>query len=444
MKMNYTYTLIVFTILLFTTCNSREKQEHTQHNQVETTKPDTMKMPDEHSGHNQMAMNKPDTMKMPDEHSGHNQMAMNKPDTTKMPDAHKGHTMQNVHNVQLASLLKPTNEYVISSIPVTTIKKDKAVMDINAIGKVEYDTRLIGTIAARISGRIEKLYVRYKYQPIEKGQKIMDIYSPELVTAQQNLIFLFTNDAANTSLIEAAKDRLLLLGISHEQLQSIIQNKEAIYSISIYSNYKGHLHNATSKTDNMSDQTTTPTMGGINPSSELLDLKEGMYVKSGQNLFTIYNPAKAWAALTIYTDKQGLIKKGQIVKITLETAPTRFFQGRIDFIEPFYRKENSTTTVRVYFDNSDLQLPIGSQVRGLLTVNTDNAYWLPIEAVTSLGIDKIVFLKQTDGFIAQKITTGITINNKILMLTGLSEKDSVAVNASYLMDSESFIKLSKN
>lgn len=145
--------------------------------------------------------------------------------------------------------------------------------------------------------------------------------------------------------------------------------------------------------------------------------------------------------MNIYTDKQGLIKKGQIVKITPETAPNRAFQGRIDFIEPFYRKENNTTTVRVYFDNGTLQLPIGSQVRGLLTVNTDNAYWLPIEAVTSLGIDKIVFLKQADGFIAKKITTGITINNKILMLSGLLLTDSVAVNASYLMDSESFIKV---
>ena len=416
MAISYKYTLIVFTILLFTTCKSREKQDHTQHNQAETTPTDTMKMSDEHAQHNQT-------------------------DTTKTPDKHSGHTVQNVHTVPLASLLKPTNEYVISAIPVTTIKKDKAVIDINAIGKVEYDTRTIGTIAARISGRIEKLYVRYKYQPIEKGQKIMDIYSPELLTGQQNLIFLLTNDATNTSLIEAAKDRLLLLGISREQLQNIMQNKEAISSISIYSNFKGHLHNALDKTDNMTPQTTTPTMGSLNPSSELLDLKEGMYVKSGQNLFTIYNPAKAWAALNIYTDKQGLIKTRQSVKITPETAPNRAFQGRIDFIEPFYRKESNTTTVRVYFDNTNLKLPIGSPIRGLLTVNTDNAYWLPIEAVTSLGIDKIVFLKQSDVFIAKKITTGITINKKILMLTGLSEKDSVAVNASYLMDSESFIKV---
>lgn len=420
MKIKYKYCNIFFAIIFFTTCKNREKQDHSQHNQAETTKTDTMKMPDEHSGH---------------------KVAMNKPDTSKTLDAHKGHTLQNVHNVQLASLLKPTNEYVISSIPVTTIKKEKSFIAINAIGKVEYDTRMIGTIAARISGRIEKLYVRYKYQTIEKGQKIMDIYSPELLTGQQNLIFLLTNDAENTSLIEAAKDRLLLLGMSSQQLKSITENKQAIYSISIYSNFKGHLHNAIEKMGNIPSQIAGQSMGGINPQTELLDLKEGMYIKSGQNLFSIYNPAKAWAALNIYTDKQGLIKKGQIVKIMPETAPTRSFEGRIDFIEPFYRKDNSTITLRVYFDNSDLKLPIGSPIRGLLNVYTDSAFWLPIEAVTSLGIDKIVFLKQKDGFIAKKITTGISLKNKILLLSGLSEKDSIAVNAGYLIDSESFIKI---
>ena len=416
MKIHYKYTLIVFTILLFATCNSREKKDHSQHNKPETTQPDTTQILNNHAQHDML-------------------------DSIKTPNVHEGHTAQNVHNVQLASLLKPTNEYVVSSIPVTTIKKDKAVIDINAIGKVEYDSRMVGTIAARISGRIEKLYVRYKYQPIEKGQKLMDIYSPELSTAQQNLIFLLTNDATNISLIQAATDRLLLLGMNREQVQSIIHNKEAIFSISIYSNFKGHLHNAMDKTDRMYPKTTTPSMGGINPSSEVLDLKEGMYVKSGQNLFTIYNPAKAWAALNIYTDKQGLIKKGLSVKITPEIAPIRSFQGRIDFIEPFYRKESNTTTVRVYFDNGNLQLPIGSQVRGLLTVNIENAYWLPTEAVTSLGIDRVVFLKQADGFIAQKITNGITVSNKIQIISGLLPTDSVAVNAGYLMDSESFIKI---
>ena len=112
--------------------------------------------------------------------------------------------------LSLESSLKSGNEYVISTIPVTTIKKDRKTIEIDALGRVEYDTRMTGSISARVSGRIEKLYVRYKYQQIRKGQKIMDVYSPELLTAQQNLLFVIQNDAGNSSLIAAARQRLIL------------------------------------------------------------------------------------------------------------------------------------------------------------------------------------------------------------------------------------------
>ena len=113
----------------------------------------------------------------------------------------------------------------------------------------------------------------------------------------------------------------------------------------------------------------------------------------------------------------------------------------IDFIEPFYRKESKTLTARIYFNNSSLKIPIGSQVRATNFGNAKDAYWLPKEAVVSLGMDKVVFLKTDGGFKAHKINTGITHKNHIQVLSGITEKDSVAVNAQYLMDSESFIKI---
>jgi Cu(I)/Ag(I) efflux system membrane fusion protein len=95
----------------------------------------------------------------------------------------------------------------------------------------------------------------------------------------------------------------------------------------------------------------------------------------------------------------------------------------------------------VYFNNNVLKIPIGSQVSATVFGNTKDAYWLPKEAVLSLGLDKIVFQKIDGGFKAQKITTGITHKNHIQVLSGITEKDSVAVNGQYLMDSESFIKV---
>ena len=343
-----------------------------------------------------------------------------------------------VSDVELESLLKPTNEFVVSAIPVTTIQKKEEQIEIEALGNIAYDTRLVGSISSRVTGRIEKLYVRFRYQRINKGQHILDIYSPELMTAQQNLLFLLKNDPANTTFIEAAKEKLLLLGMSSRQLQQVIQSGKPSFTIAVYSNYSGHIHEAV----NNSNMNPEPgAMKDISLLTEELSLKEGMYIQKGQSVFTVYNPGRAWAMLNIYGENQGLIKTGNAVRIIPETAPGKDFRGTINFIEPFYQKESKTLTARVYFDNSLLKIPIGSQVRAIIFGNYKDAFWLPKDAVVSLGLDKVVFQKTGSGFKARKINTGITYKNQVQVLSGISETDSVAGNAQYLMDSESFIKI---
>lgn len=341
-----------------------------------------------------------------------------------------------VVEVELETLLKPTNEFVISSIPVTTMEKRGEQIEIEALGNITYDTKQVGSISARISGRIEKLYVRYRYQKIKKGQKILDIYSPELLTAQQNLLFLLKNDAENTTFLQAAKEKLLLLGMSNEQLQQVIQSGKPSLTITVYSNYNGHIHESGGTMN-----TSAGTMKDISLITEELPFKEGMYIQKGQSFFTVYNPDRAWAILNIYGDNQSLVKVGNTVRVTPETAPDKDFRASIDFIEPFYRKESKTLTARVYFNNSSLKIPIGSQVKATVFGNTREAYWLPKEAVLSLGLDKVVFIKSNGGFMAVIINTGIIHAKHIQIVNGLSVTDSVATNAQYLMDSESFIKI---
>jgi len=341
-------------------------------------------------------------------------------------------------DVGLEAILKPANEFVVSSIPVTTIQKKEEVIEIDALGNIAYDTRQVGSISSRVAGRIEKLYVRFRYQKISKGQHILDIYSPELMTGQQNLLFLLENDPANTTFIEAAREKLLLLGMSHQQLQQVIKSRQPSLTMAVYSNYEGHIHEA-AKGGAMN--TGPGTMKDISLVTEELTLKEGMYLQKGQPVFTVYNPNRAWAILNIYGENQALLKKGNAVRIIPETAPGKDFRAAIDFIEPFYRKGSKTLTARVYFDNSILKIPIGSQVRATIFGNTRDAYWLPKEAVVSLGMEQVVFQKTGGGFKAHKINTGMTHGNNIQVLSGLNETDSVAVNGQYLMDSESLIKI---
>ncbi|HMT75684.1 MAG TPA: efflux RND transporter periplasmic adaptor subunit [Chitinophagaceae bacterium] len=343
-----------------------------------------------------------------------------------------------VDDIELESLLKPTNEFVVSSIPVTTIEKRDVQIEIEALGNIAYDTRQVGSISTRVSGRIEKLYVRYRYQKISKGQKILDIYSPELLTAQQNLLFLLRNDAANITFIEAAKEKLLLLGMSNEQLKQVIHSGKPSLTIAVFSNYSGHIHEAS---NGGSMNTASDNMRDISLITEELSLKEGMYVQKGQSVFTVFNPDRAWAILNIYGENQSLVKKGNTVRVVPETVPDKDFRATIDFVEPFYRKESKTVTSRVYFNNSTLKIPIGSQVKATIFGDTKEAYWLPKESVLSLGMDKVVFQKTEGGFKAKKISTGIVHEKHIQVISGLTTKDSVSANAQFLMDSESFIKV---
>src|SRR5215813_4973188 len=95
-----------------------------------------------------------------------------------------------INDLKINDLLKPTDQFVVSSIPVTTIRAKSVPIEVEVLGAIAYDTRLVNTISARVSGRIEKLYVKYRYQHVMKGERIMDIYSPDLLTTQEELLFL--------------------------------------------------------------------------------------------------------------------------------------------------------------------------------------------------------------------------------------------------------------
>jgi len=342
------------------------------------------------------------------------------------------------NNVQVDELLRPTDEFVVSSIPVTSVSSSSVPIEVNALGTIAYDMRLVNTISARVSGRIEKLYVKYRYQHIMKGQPIMDIYSPELLTTEQELLFVLKNDPNNSSLIDAAKQKLLLLGVSEGQLHDVMRTGKPSLTVAVYSNYTGHIHEAGNTMPGESSGEQTMDISRV---TEDLLIKEGMYVEKGQNIFQVYDMNRSWALLNIFPEYQGLIKKGDAVRVIPETAPGRDFRAQIDFIEPFFRKESKTLAARVYFNNSQMQIPVGSQVKATIFVDDKNANWLPKEAVLSLGIDKVVFVKEDGGFRAHKVEAGISYKDRVQVISGVSSTDSVAANAQFLADSESFIKV---
>lgn len=128
--------------------------------------------------------------------------------------------------------------------------------------------------------------------------------------------------------------------MSNEQVNDVVRSKKMMYTISVYSPYTGHVHEAGTMDENNN--------ASMNNFTEELPLKEGMYVQKGQSLFSVFSTEKAWALLNIYADQQALLKQGNKVTITPETKPGKQISGTINFIEPFFRNDSKTITARLF------------------------------------------------------------------------------------------------
>ncbi|MCP1386575.1 efflux RND transporter periplasmic adaptor subunit [Runella salmonicolor] len=353
----------------------------------------------------------------------------------------------------LAILVKPTYEYVLSGVKTVQPQRRSQQLVVNAFGFLSYDAQALSSIATRFGGRIERLYVRYPFQTIRKGQKIMDIYSPDLVTAQQNLIFLLQNDAENQTLIDNARQRLLLLGLTSDQLKSVEQSKKPIMQLSIYSPYSGIIVERSAGEIPMpsgGSNRMNEGMGGSKSAAQIapppsttkgeLTLKEGMYVQKGQRLFEVQNTHSVWAMLEFYPTDVPKVKVGQSVMLELEGDSENQFFGKINYLEPLITTNNRNPRARVYVPNPSGKLKIGSLVKASINAGTQNALWVPSSALLDMGREKMAFVRKAGVFRSRTVQTGLQEGNWVEVLSGLTSEETFAENAQFLMDSESFVK----
>ena len=342
--------------------------------------------------------------------------------------------------ISLNTVLQPVNSSVISSVNAIIPVQKKISTTISAQGYLDFDARTFNNIASRYSGRIEKLYIKYAFQDIQKGQRIFDIYSPDMVTAQQDLIFINKNSPQETGLINAAKQKLLLLGMTDSQINQVVKTGKAFYSLPVYSFYSGHVHNM--PLNQMGNNNAQPSSDFAN--NLPLPIKEGMYVEKGQTLFNVVNPHRLWAVIKVDASAVSALKINQSVKITLPDLPGKTISGKVNFIEPTLQDGDKTTSIRVYLDNMDHELKVNSLVKAEIQTGTINGLWIPRSALIDLGQTKVVWLKNGASFQTRQVSVGVINGNEIQIVKGLLPTDSLASNAQYLTDSESFIKTKGN
>ncbi len=345
----------------------------------------------------------------------------------------------------LATLIQPTNRMVLSQLTAIAPSTENHTGRIGALGYLTYNPNYVNTISARIAGRVEKMYVKYNFENVTKGQKLLDLYSPELLTAQNEYLYILqTNDASDEFSKVALRSKMINLGMSEKEIWNLEKNKQANARISIYANANGHIHFVSDNTEmashafNLPSQGSTTSMGGSSSTAELI--REGEYVKKGDDLFTIADESSIWALFKVMPADIGSIQKGDAVDIIINTYT---YSGKVDFIEKSFNKSEDFYTVRVYMvcDNHS-QLKIGTLIRGYISIKkpTDKNLWIPTASVVQLGKgNAAVFIKKQLGFEAHKIQTGKQAFEWIEVLSGLNATDSIAPVASYLVDSEAFI-----
>ncbi len=359
----------------------------------------------------------------------------------------------------LLPLLKPVNEQVVSSISTIAPGDGSRIFTAFVQGIVTYDTRNRESISSRVAGRIERMYVKYNFQPVRKGQLIMEIYSPDLASAQRELIYI-SRSGQDAGLLQRARQRLSLLGMQAAQIDQVIKSGKPLYRVPVYSTVSGYIVEKNASGNVGTSVVSMPSassegMGGMsgndaantttvqpNITPAPLLIREGQYVGAGETVFTIYKDNSLVAEFSFEPGLASEIQRGQKLLYHTLANPDEIKSGVIGLIEPRQKAGESFIVARVYVSPGDLKP--GQLLTANIPVVKSNAFWLPQNAVLQLGRKAVVFKKENGVFIPKEVQTGIRVGGMIEIKNDIGDWQ-VAKDAGFMVDSESFIRLnSKN
>lgn len=357
----------------------------------------------------------------------------------------------------LRALVQPSNRQVVGNVATVKASYESKILTIEAQGVINYDSRNETSIASRVAGRLEKLYIKYNYQPVKKGQLLFEIYAPDLAIAQQELIYLSqSNDAY---LLEQAKQRLRLLGMTEQSIQQVLRTKKVNYRIPIYSQTDGYILEKTlpsptsSVTSTATDNSTSdggmagmgasstetamsPTTANAQPSPVML--REGQYVSAGQTLFTVYRSNQLLAEFALKSTVANFVQKGSKLALYKTTDKEGSFEtASVGLIQPLIKAGENFMIARVYLSNKAFK--VGELVTAKIPIWVSSSYWLPETAVLNTGAQNMVFKKEAGVFVAKPIQIGLRASGLVQVKEDVGNWE-IAKNVAYLVDSESFVK----
>lgn len=317
-----------------------------------------------------------------------------------------------------------------ANVMVAPVRQETISRTIRALGALAIAEPNRFVIAARFSGRIERLFVRQTGDYIRAGQPLFEVYSPDLIQAQNDFLLALKSAAqsvlsgqnaphgslSNESVrqfVQKARERLQLLGLTKEQIARLEQTQEPQTRVVIHSPYTGTVMQKS--------------------------ITEGAYMSEGTQLYSLVELSTVWNLAEVYEADARYLQPGSRVEFTTSAYPGERFYGILRTIAPVVSAESRTIQVRLEVSNSAMRLRPGMYTEALLPQRSESSLVVPDDAVVVTGKQSLVWVQdptEPARFEARVVKTGIRSNGKTQILSGLIEGEQIAVSGGFLLDSE--------
>lgn len=321
------------------------------------------------------------------------------------------------------ALVLTESQIKLANIQTDTMGFENQGDKITLTGVLNFNQYSMQSVSSRVTGRVEKLYYKSIGDFIAKGAPLMEIYSEELNNAKQEYLLAmerkktFSTDVAIDfdQLIQAAKHKLLLWGMTEGQIKTLTSSSKAAPTTTFYSTASGYITG--------------------------LSIAEGDYVMEGSTIINVANLSTLWAEAQVYSSQIPLINRNSMAMVHIPDMNNLEIKGKIDFANPEVVPGSRINLLRVSIPNSGNKLKPGMPVYVVLKSPERNVLSLPIDAVIRDGKTAVVWVQTADKTYKSKmVETGLETGNSIEIRHGLKEGDIVVTSGAYLLNSEYIFK----
>lgn len=309
-----------------------------------------------------------------------------------------------------------------TGVATVAVTRQDLSQTIRAVGTIEPDETRLERVAARVPGRVERLYADFTGQKVRRGAPLYALYSPNLVATQREYLLALENrrrlqaspEAAESAseLVKASRDRLRLWGIGEGQIQELERTGRPDLKLTFVSSISGTVLQKS--------------------------VIEGQYVEEGTELYLLADLSSVWLIAQVYEYELVRLAKGQGAQVTVPAYPRRVFPGRVAFIEPVLDRETRTARVRVVLPNPRGELKPGMFANAELRIDLGKELSVPRSAVIDTGARQVAYVENSAGVFTQRdVRLGSSAGDRVAVLEGLKEGEQVVAAANFFIDSQS-------